>query len=101
MVNSHLTAKTMSLVENRTNNTATAHYPRLENQQEKRRSSVESFQRYKCDECEKNFKKKSHLDEHMLIHAGEKPFKCEKCGWSFRRKDKMRSRLNVKNVVGH
>merc|ERR1711915_290566 len=55
MVNSHLTSKPMSLVENRTNHTAIAHYPRLENQQEKRRSSVKSFQRYKCDECEKNF----------------------------------------------
>ena len=55
--------------------------------------------RYKCDECEKDFKKKSHLDEHILIHAGEKPFPCEKCGWSFRRADKMRKHMESCNYV--
>ena len=55
--------------------------------------------KYKCDECEKEFKKKSHLDEHILIHAGEKPFPCEKCGWSFRRADKMRKHMESCNYV--
>ena len=55
--------------------------------------------RYQCNECERNFKKKSHLDEHILIHAGEKPHKCEKCGWSFRRKDKMRKHMETCNYV--
>ena len=67
--------------------------------QEVRRMSTDASQRYKCDECDKNFKKKSHLDEHMLIHAGEKPFKCEKCGWSFRRKDKMKKHMESCNYV--
>ena len=55
--------------------------------------------KYQCDECERNFKKKSHLDEHILIHAGEKPHKCEKCGWSFRRADKMRKHMETCNYV--
>jgi len=67
--------------------------------QEVRRISMDASQRYKCEECDKNFKKKSHLDEHMLIHAGEKPFKCEKCGWSFRRKDKMKKHMESCNYV--
>jgi hypothetical protein len=29
--------------------------------------------KYKCDECEKEFKKKSHLDEHILIQLGKSP----------------------------
>lgn len=66
---------------------------------EKRRLSSDTTQRYKCEECDKNFKKKSHLDEHMLIHSGEKPFKCEKCGWSFRRKDKMKKHMENCNYV--
>ena len=55
--------------------------------------------KYKCDQCVKEFKKKSHLDEHILIHAGEKPFPCEKCGWSFRRADKMRKHMESCNYV--
>ena len=55
--------------------------------------------KYKCDECEKDFKKKSHLDEHILIHSGKKPFPCEKCGFSFRRADKMRKHTDSCNYV--
>lgn len=73
--------------------------PNLRTTPEGRRLSSDSSQRYKCEECEKNFKKKSHLDEHMLIHAGEKPFKCEKCGWSFRRKDEMKKHMETCNYV--
>ena len=58
-----------------------------------------STERYRCDDCEKCFKKKSHLDEHLLIHSGEKPFKCDKCGWCFRRSDKMRKHKESCNYV--
>ena len=58
-----------------------------------------STERYRCDDCDKCFKKKSHLDEHLLIHSGEKPFKCDKCGWSFRRNDKMRKHMETCNYV--
>ncbi|SCV04844.1 LAMI_0H19856g1_1 [Lachancea mirantina] len=35
---------------------------------------------YKCDQCEKAFAKKSHLERHMYSHAIDKPFKCSVCG---------------------
>lgn len=28
------------------------------------------------EECEKTFITKGHMQTHMLIHTGEKPFKC-------------------------
>ena len=63
------------------------------------RGSTESGERYRCDDCDKCFKKKSHLDEHLLIHSGEKPYKCDKCGWSFRRQDKMKKHTESCNYV--
>lgn len=40
----------------------------------------------KCLECGKQFKKLSKLQEHLLIHTGEKPFACSCCSKTFRRK---------------
>lgn len=36
--------------------------------------------------CEKSFRQKSHLDQHMHTHLTVKPFYCDKCGKAFRRK---------------
>ena len=32
---------------------------------------------YKCDVCDKNGNKQSHLTTHMRTHAGKKPYKCD------------------------
>ena len=49
---------------------------------------------YKCPYCPKVMKKKVHIDEHIRIHTGEKPFECPICGKGFNknftRKDHMR-----------
>ena len=58
-----------------------------------------SFGKFRCDKCERQFKKKSHLDEHTLIHSGKRPFPCEKCGFGFRRADKMRKHMESCNYV--
>ena len=50
--------------------------------------------RFHCGQCGKGLKKKSHLDEHMMMHQDLKPFVCNNCGKGFRRNDKLRRHLN-------
>ncbi|XP_015589818.2 zinc finger protein 3 homolog isoform X10 [Cephus cinctus] len=38
---------------------------------------------FKCNECEKRFRKAIDLQEHYNIHSGEKPFVCQLCGNAF------------------
>ncbi|XP_066599421.1 zinc finger protein 737-like isoform X4 [Prorops nasuta] len=38
---------------------------------------------FKCNECDKRFRKATDLQEHYNIHSGEKPFVCQICGVAF------------------
>ncbi|XP_067126059.1 zinc finger protein with KRAB and SCAN domains 8-like [Centruroides vittatus] len=41
--------------------------------------------KHECTECEKRFKRKQHLENHMRSHSGENPFLCEFCGQRYSR----------------
>ena len=43
-----------------------------------------------CLVCEKKFSRKSHLNDHLLLHTGIKTFHCEVCGKSFRQKSHLK-----------
>ncbi|OBS78543.1 hypothetical protein A6R68_19067 [Neotoma lepida] len=46
-------------------------------------SEDQSRRSYRCDYCNKGFKKSSHLKQHVRSHTGEKPYKCKLCGRGF------------------
>uniref|UniRef100_A0A674IW96 Zinc finger and BTB domain containing 41 n=1 Tax=Terrapene triunguis TaxID=2587831 RepID=A0A674IW96_9SAUR len=39
---------------------------------------------WKCDICKKSFARRPHLEEHMILHTQDKPFKCTYCEEHFK-----------------
>uniref|UniRef100_A0ABM5FG87 Zinc finger and SCAN domain-containing protein 31-like n=1 Tax=Pogona vitticeps TaxID=103695 RepID=A0ABM5FG87_9SAUR len=52
--------------------------------------------KHACPICGKAFTRKSSLNRHLIIHAGEKPYKCSHCGKGFNRKTYL-----LAHEVGH
>ncbi|XP_062571132.1 zinc finger protein 62 homolog [Saccostrea cucullata] len=50
---------------------------------------------HKCKFCEKQFKQKGHLNVHLLIHSGARPFKCDMCGKEFNQKQILKRHLLI------
>ncbi|KAJ7303208.1 hypothetical protein JRQ81_012143 [Phrynocephalus forsythii] len=46
----------------------------------------EELLKHACPVCGKAFTRKSSLNRHLIVHAGEKPYKCSHCGKGFNRK---------------
>jgi len=42
-----------------------------------------------CTTCGRAFKRKYHLDRHMLSHSDWKPFSCQVCGQGYKRREKL------------
>ena len=67
--------------------------------QSKLKTHIETFhenvRKFQCLNCDKAFKAKTHLDQHMLQHSGEKPFSCTDCGESFRHKVSLTAHMRI------
>uniref|UniRef100_A0A336LZP7 CSON009082 protein n=1 Tax=Culicoides sonorensis TaxID=179676 RepID=A0A336LZP7_CULSO len=48
---------------------------------------------YTCTACGKGFKRKEHLNLHIVIHSGNKTEVCGECGKGFYRKDHLRKHI--------
>ncbi|KFB38083.1 AGAP000779-PB-like protein [Anopheles sinensis] len=55
------------------------------------------LRKFKCNDCDKAFKFKHHLKEHVRIHSGEKPFACNNCGKRFSHSGSYSSHMTSKN----
>ncbi|CAC5419816.1 KRAB [Mytilus coruscus] len=48
---------------------------------------------FKCDQCDKMFTRKYHLERHLMMHAGTKDYQCKYCGKEFSTKGNLLSHV--------
>ena len=53
---------------------------------------------YKCDICNRGFKRKDHLNEHRRTHTGEKPYACHLCSFRSTQSSNLKSHIRNKHT---
>lgn len=54
---------------------------------------------FKCEVCEKTFKRREHLYQHSKLHSGVRPFSCTNCTKTFSRKEHLMRHLTSHSGV--
>ncbi|GMT04658.1 hypothetical protein PENTCL1PPCAC_26832, partial [Pristionchus entomophagus] len=68
----------------------------LQLQMRQTKSAQERIRDHGCDLCGKKFTSKKSMENHQLVHKGERKHECSICGWKFmRRSDLLRHLKNV------
>ncbi|KAJ3360675.1 hypothetical protein GGF32_008070 [Allomyces javanicus] len=56
---------------------------------------------WKCELCDKGFRRKADQIRHTRIHTGDKPYSCSVCGEAFARQDALRRHQNKNSKCSH
>uniref|UniRef100_A0A336LW72 CSON006329 protein n=1 Tax=Culicoides sonorensis TaxID=179676 RepID=A0A336LW72_CULSO len=52
---------------------------------------------FKCDLCDKSYKRQDSLNQHRLLHENKRSFECEICGSCFNRKFSLTNHMKIHN----
>jgi uncharacterized Zn-finger protein len=50
---------------------------------------------YKCDQCARQFRQKTTLQQHERTHSDSRPYGCPECGKSFRQQSHLKQHLRI------
>ena len=54
-------------------------------------------QHWACPYCNRKFKAPSHVQRHILVHTGEKPYGCTLCDYTCQQSSHLKSHMNYKH----